>query len=118
LNRIGDVNSWAEYKNRYFKHTEPAQLIKDKWTIVYGKREYEEASALYQNLQKAAGDLGVKIEEPQWVEVPDSINAEGYNRAIRSDVNPRECIIVCIVVFNPDVKMGIKSFLDKEGVVS
>ncbi len=112
------MRSWNDYEQRRFKHTEPAQLLKGKWTIVYGKREYEQANALFENLQKAAGAYGVRVEEPQWVEVPDSRNAEGYNAAIRSDINPKECQIVCVVVFNPDVKKGIKSFLDKGGVVS
>lgn len=118
LDPQNNVRSWNDYEQRRFKHTEPAQLLKGKWTIVYGKREYEQANALFENLQKAAGAYGVRVEEPQWVEVPDSRNAEGYNSAIRSDVNPKECQIVCVVVFNPDVKKGIKSFLDKGGVVS
>ena len=60
----------------------------------------------------------MRVEEPQWVEVPDSRNAEGYNNAIKSDVNPKECLIVCVVVFSPEVKKGVKAFLDKGGVVS
>jgi hypothetical protein len=27
-------------------------------------------------------------------------------------------LIICVVLFNPDVKKGVKSFLDKGGVVS
>lgn len=92
--------------------------MKNKWTIVYGQREYEQANALYENLSKAAGAYGVRVEEPQWVEVPDSRNAEGYNNAIRSDINPKDCLICCVVVFNPEVKKGIKKFLDQGGVPS
>lgn len=91
LDPQNNVRSWNDYEQRRFKHTEPAQLLKGKWTIVYGKREYEQANALFENLQKAAGAYGVKVEEPQWVEVPDSRSAEGYNAAIRSDINPKEC---------------------------
>jgi hypothetical protein len=50
--------------------------------------------------------------------VPDSRNAEGYNNAIKSDVDPKECLIVCVVVFDPEIKKDIKAFLDKGGVVS
>ena len=118
LDPRGDVRSWGDYEGRKFKHIEPAQLLKGKWAIVYGTREYDQANALFENLQKASGAYGVRVEEPQWVEVKDSRNAEGYNTAIRSDINPKECLIVCVVVFNPDFKKGVKSFLDKGGVVS
>jgi hypothetical protein len=33
-------------------------------------------------------------------------------------VNPKTCKIVCVVLFNPDIKKGIKSFLDQGGVPS
>jgi aubergine len=118
LDPQNNQRTWGDYEGRKFKHTEPVQLLKGKWTIVYGKREYEQANALYENLQKASGAYGVRVEEPQWVEVGDFRSADGYNAAIRSDINPKECLIVCVVVFSPEVKKGVKSFLDKGGVVS
>ena len=69
-------------------------------------------------MQKAAGAYGVRIEQPQWVEVADSKSANGYNDAIKSDINPKNCKIVCVVIFNPDLKKGIKAFLDQGGVPS
>jgi hypothetical protein len=50
LDPRGDQRSWGDYEGRKFKHTEPVQLLKGKWTIVYGKREYEQANALFENL--------------------------------------------------------------------
>lgn len=73
---------------------------------------------MFENLQKAASAYGVRVEQPQWVEVPDSNSSEGYNNAIKSDINPKNCKIVCVVIFKPDLKKGIKKFLDQGGVPS
>jgi len=66
-------------------------LLENKWAIVYGVREYDQANALFDNLQRAAGAYGVRIEQPQWVEVPDSRYAQGYNEAIKSDIKAKNC---------------------------
>ncbi len=86
--------------------------------MVYGQREYNCANDLYKGLQNASGIFGIVVEEPQWVEVPDSRNANDYIKAIMSDVNAKTCKIVCVILFNPDLKKGIKAFLDKGGVPS
>ena len=69
-------------------------------------------------MQRAASAYGVRVDEPQWVEVPDSKSSDGYNNAIKSDINPKNCKIVCVVIFNPELKKGIKKFLDQGGVPS
>ena len=48
----------------------------------------------------------------------NSHDAESYNDAIRSDINPQECLIVCVILFKPDFKPKIKKFLDNGSVVS
>jgi hypothetical protein len=35
-----------------------------KWTIIYGKEEYEEAYTLFNNLYRGASDFGITFEEP------------------------------------------------------
>ena len=52
------------------------------------------------------------------MEVPNPRSAADYNNGIKSDIDPKVCKIVCVVIFNPDYKKGIKSFLDKGGVPS
>jgi hypothetical protein len=93
-------------------------LQKNNWAIVYGSKDYDLANVLFENLLKAAGGFGIKVEEPQWVEVPDSKTAQGYNDCIKSDINPSTCKIVCVIIFNPDMKKGVKKFLDMGGVPS
>ena len=69
-------------------------------------------------MQRAGSAYGVRVELPQWVEVRDSKSSEGYNNAIKSDINPKNCKIVCVVIFNPELKKGVKKFLDEGGVPS
>jgi hypothetical protein len=88
------------------------QLLKGQWAIVYGTKEYDQANALLENLTKAAGGFGIKVEEPQWVEVPDTRNAQNYNDCIKTDINPATCKLVCVIIYNPDLKKGVKKFLD------
>ena len=33
-------------------------------------------------------------------------------------MNPKECKIICVVIDKPELKKGVKCFLDKGGVVS
>ena len=118
LDPNGNERQWFEYEGKKFQHTEPIQLKKNSWAIVYGQREYNNANDLFTNLQKAAGIFGVTVEEPQWVEVPDSRSAKSYCDAIKSDIDPKNCQIVCVVLHNTDLKKGIKAFLDQGNVVS
>lgn len=64
LDPQNNVRTWNDYEGRKFKHTEPAQLTKGKWAIVYGQREFDQANALFDNLQRAAGAYGVRVDEP------------------------------------------------------
>jgi hypothetical protein len=41
-----------------------------------------------------------------------------YTNGIKSDINPADCKIICVVLYDPNLKKGIKAFLDKGGVVS
>ncbi len=68
--------SWQDYEGKKFPHSQPLKLLKNQWSIVYGSREYEQANILYENLQKASNIFGVKVEEPQWVEVPEGKTAQ------------------------------------------
>jgi hypothetical protein len=76
------------------------------------------ANDLFESLKRAATSFNIVVEEPQWVEVPNPRSAADYNNGIKSDIDPKVCKIVCVVIFNPDFKKGVKSFLDKGGVPS
>ena len=52
------------------------------------------------------------------MEIPQTRSAVDYNNGIKSDIDPKFCKIICVVLSNPGFKRGIKSFLDKGGVPS
>jgi argonaute-like protein implicated in RNA metabolism and viral defense len=66
---------------------------------------------------KASGIFGIKVGEPQWVEVK-SPKPVDYINAIKSDINPANTKIVVVIIGNPSDKKDIKGFLDKGGVPS
>ena len=50
LDPRGQSRDWSEYESRRFPHSEPIQLHKNQWVIVYGQREYDNANSLYSGL--------------------------------------------------------------------
>lgn len=85
---------------------------------MYGNREYNNANDLFASLQKAATAFGVVVEEPQWVEIPNTSSPKDYINAIKSDINPKTCKLVCVILYNPEFKKNVKAFLDQGGVPS
>ena len=73
---------WSAYEKREIKHTQPANLQKDRWVICYGNRAYNDANTLYDNLCKAAGGFGVRVSDPQWVELPNDSKSDDYIKGI------------------------------------
>lgn len=54
----------------------PANLLKDRWIMVYenNDRVFRVADDIYNNLCKASKQLGLKIEEPYWIELSKETN--------------------------------------------
>lgn len=117
LDPRGSQRSWEEYEGKKFFHTQPLDLANNTWAVVYSQRDFDYANALVDGMRKACGIFGVKVGEPQWIEVPSGRPGD-FNNAIKADVNPKACKIVVVVVPNPSDKKVVKGFLDKGGVPS
>ena len=76
------------------------------------------ANDLFSTLIEAASIFKIVVEEPIWVEIPPPKSSDDYIKEIESDIDPKICKIVCVVISNPDFKKGVKSFLDKVGLPS
>jgi hypothetical protein len=46
------------------------------------------------------------------VELGENRSPQDYINAIKSDINPANCKMVVVILFNPSLKPKIKSFLD------
>ncbi len=113
----GNTANWEAYEGKRFPHTQPLHLINGQWAVVYNARDFDFANTLVDMMRKASGIFGIKVEDPQWIEVPSGSPAE-FNKAIKADINPTQCKIAVVVLQRPEDKKTIKSFLDQGAVPS
>ena len=64
-------------------------------------------------MKRAATAMGIQIEEPEYIELPDKMvqqgrNGEGYVDAIKKDLDPKRTMIVLIFLDDPRKKKKIK----------
>jgi hypothetical protein len=64
-------------------------------------------------MKRAATAMGIQIEEPEYIELPDKMvqqgrNGEGYVDAIKKDLDPKRTMIVLIFLDHPGKKKKIK----------
>jgi hypothetical protein len=75
------------------------------------------------DMRKASSAMGIKVEDPDWIECPDQMvaqgrNGEGYIQCIKKDFNPQAGIIALVFLDHPGKKKSVKKELDKMGVPS
>lgn len=49
-------------------------LLQEKWILCYGKRWFNQADEVYNNIKKACNQLKMRVEEPYWIELDDEKN--------------------------------------------
>jgi len=73
-------------------------------------------------LRKAQGRFGIKVDDPQWIEIPKNLSNDpkgrGYIDGIKADLYPKDTLIVLVLISNKDVKSYIKREIDALGVPS
>jgi len=117
LDPRGSARSWEEYEGKKFQHTQPLHLAKGAWAVVYSNKDFDHANSLYDNMAKACGIFGIKVEEPVWCEAQSGKPAD-LIAAIKAGVNPSVVKIIAVIIGNPADKKVVKGFLDKGGVTS
>ena len=65
---------WEAYEKKTVKHAQPIELKREAWALVYGQRDFDSANILVEMMQKASGAFGIRVEDPQWVEIPRNDN--------------------------------------------
>ena len=75
------------------------------------------ANTLLDMMGKAGNSYGIKVEDPQWVEVQSS-RPEDYNKEIKANIDRESCQIVVVMIFKKEAKAQIKQFLDIGGIPS
>ena len=73
---VGGNNKEVRSNDRTF----PVSLKKNmtNWLCFYEKNNYNDAENLYNTLSKASKAFGLKIAEPEWIEMPPKSNANDW----------------------------------------
>jgi len=65
----------------------------EQWTLIYGKREYNNANKCVDMLNQACGSMGIKINDPDYIEVPEDMarkrDGSGFIQCIKEDIEPK-----------------------------
>lgn len=69
-------------------------------------------------MRKASGGFGIKVDEPQYVELPYNDNAKDYIEPIKTDIDPKYTSLVVVIIKRKEAKPQIKKFLDSLGIPS
>ena len=62
--------NWDDYTFRKVKHVDPVQLTQNNWTLIYSESDYNRANKVVDNMKQAAGSFGIKVQDPEYIEVP------------------------------------------------
>lgn len=60
---------WRSYEKGEVPHVQPFYMKHNKWAMVYSSEAYKDTTELFNMMQRAAGRLGMKVEEPVWCEL-------------------------------------------------
>ena len=69
---------------------EPLVLARERWLFFYFDKHYGLANDTFATMQRACGMLGMRVEEPQWVEVPFNLGPKEMVTAIEQSVDPKQ----------------------------
>ena len=72
---IGENNNIIE-NNKFFRVIKKANMI--SWLCFYEKHNYYDADNLYKTLNKASKSFGLKIYEPEWIEMPNNSSPKDW----------------------------------------
>jgi hypothetical protein len=67
-----------------------------KWICVYHKKNFNDASNLYESMIKACDAIGIKVGEPEWIEM-ESYNSRDWINEVEGN-NPLDSQIVVFVL--------------------
>ncbi|KAG7489427.1 piwi 2 [Solea senegalensis] len=73
------------------------------WAVFYPRRCADQAKQLFETFKKVAGPIGLRLEQPMFVELRDD-RTESYVRSIHCQLTsePNMQLVVCIMVGNRD----------------
>eukprot|EP00347_Sterkiella_histriomuscorum_P020908 403335999 len=119
-NQYNMLSNFEEYEEKKFYHAEPIELGFERWAMVYSSEteEFEYATKLVQCMQQCSRSLGIKIEDPQWIEVPDLKTPQDMIDCMNVDIDLSYTQFVVVLIPGRSLKPDIKRHLDSLGLPS
>ena len=78
------------------------------WLCFYEKNNYYDAENLYNNLSKASKGFGLKILEPEWIEMPDKATPKNWTDTVEDyigkDITQSKYTFVVFLIGQKDPK--------------
>ena len=77
---------------------EPVRLAEGRWLFFYFDKHFNLANEVFDTMQRASGQLKIRVEEPQWVEVPIHLGPKEMVTAIEQSVDPKKHQIAFVLI--------------------
>ncbi len=118
MDNTNQLLDFSEYEQRKLEHSQPVDLKRNSWVLVYCNKDFDAANMLYEGLTKVAAQFGIKIDEPQYIECPNDAKADDYLLPIQADVDMTYIEFAVVLYSKRPLKAPVKKHLDKMGLKS
>ena len=103
---------------KFFKSKKKKNMI--SWLCFYEKKNYYDAENLYNNLSKASKGFGLKILEPEWIEMPDKATPKNWTDTVEDyigkDITQSKYTFVVFLIGQKDPKGKLYCHLKKHSL--
>ena len=65
----GKVHELSSTQMRNLAIKQPKPLVAKKWVVAYAGKNYDDADRIYGNFKSHLEELGIKVEEPDYIEL-------------------------------------------------
>lgn len=97
----------------------PQRLKKGSWIIVYDSRNYNFANNVLEQFQGASRQLGMNVEEPEWIELDNFNRTEQFERELTNYIRSKqEPSIVVIIIPLERLYKAYKNICYQHNVIS
>jgi len=74
-------------------------LLRERWAIVYEQKHFSQANNLFQTLQQASQKIGIRVEEPSWIELDKIADVASFKQNLKAliESKKRPCVVLVML---------------------
>lgn len=80
--------------------------------MVYCSEDFDLTTELFNSMKRAMGRPGMRVEDPEWVELMQNSRENDYIDGINASLDPKIIIFAVVVIKRKEAKKKIKAHLD------